>query len=103
MLARIYQPTRSAMTSGQANTKAWVLDYVPRTPRRIDPVMGWTGTTDPAGQVRLSFDTREEAEDYARRHGIAFVTVQPKKRKHVIRPKGYGQNFATERRTAWTH
>lgn len=103
MLARIYQPTKSAMTSGQARTKDWVLDVVHTTPRRIDPVMGWTSSSDTAAQVRLSFDTREEAEDYARRHGIAFVTAQPKKRKHVIRPKGYGQNFATERRTAWTH
>jgi NADH dehydrogenase len=103
MLAKIYQPTKSAMTSGQAKTHVWVLEYLPESPRSIDPLMGWTSSADMASQVRLSFETREAAVDYARRHGIAHQVVEPKKRQPVIRPKGYGGNFATERRQAWTH
>jgi NADH dehydrogenase len=103
MLAKIYQPTKSAMTSGQAKTHVWVLEYLPESPRGIDPLMGWTSSADMASQVRLSFETREAAVDYARRHGIPHQVVEPKKRKPVIRPKGYGGNFATERRQAWTH
>ena len=32
MQARIYQPSRSAMTSGQGNSRSWVLEYVRRSP-----------------------------------------------------------------------
>ena len=59
MHARIYQPARSAMTSGQGNSKTWVLEYAPAEARRIDPLMGWTGSGDMNGQIRLQFSSRE--------------------------------------------
>ncbi|SDZ89899.1 ETC complex I subunit [Rubrimonas cliftonensis] len=103
MLAKIYQPARSAMTSGQANTKSWVLEYAPESRRTIDPLMGWTSSDDMNGQVKLRFDSREAAVEYAERHRIAFQVLEPKKRRPTIRPRGYGDNFATERRAPWTH
>lgn len=103
MQARIYQPAKSAMTSGNANTHNWVLEYVPSEPRKIDPLMGWTGSGDMAGQVQLKFETREAAVDYARRHGLAYTVEESKKRRHNVRPQGYGGNFAHDRRGAWTH
>lgn len=103
MLARIYQPARTAMQSGQARTRTWVLEFAPSQAKRIDPLMGWTGSGDTRGQVRLEFPTKEAALDYARRHGIPAQVQEPHKRKPVIRPKGYGDNFAHDRRGAWTH
>ena len=103
MFARIYRPAKTAMQSGVAKTHLWVLEYAPTEAKAIDPLMGWTGSGDMDGQVRLSFESREAAEDYARRHGIAFQVFEPKERKHNIRAKGYGANFASERRGAWTH
>jgi NADH dehydrogenase len=103
VLAKIYRPAKSAMTSGQARTQEWVLEYLPEERKRLDPLMGWTGSGDMRGQVRMSFDSREAAVEYAVRHGIAHQVVEPKTRAPVIRPKGYGANFATERRGAWTH
>lgn len=103
MQARIYQPSKSAMTSGQGNARGWVLEYVPEEAKRIDPLMGWTGSGDMRGQVRLRFSTREAATDYAERHGIAYRVEEPKKRRANIRPRGYGGNFAHDRRGAWTH
>ena len=103
MKARIYQPARNAMQSGQAKTKTWVLEYAPASAREVDPLMGWTGSTDTQSQVRLSFDSREAAEKYARDHKIDFVTTEPHKRAPNIRKMGYGENFATNRRTVWTH
>jgi NADH dehydrogenase len=103
MQARIFQPARSAMTSGTANTRKWVLEYVPAEPRRIDPLMGWTGSGDMAGQVQLRFETREAAIDYARRNGLAYTVEESGKRRANIRPHGYGGNFAHDRRGAWTH
>ncbi|WP_149142777.1 ETC complex I subunit [Gemmobacter caeruleus] len=103
MRARIYQPARNAMQSGTAKTKGWILDYAPASAREVDPLMGWTSTTDTTTQVKLRFDSREAAEDYARAHGIEFDVVDPNTRKPNIRPLGYGENFATSRKGAWTH
>lgn len=103
MRARIYQPAKTAMSSGQAKTKAWVLEYAPASAREIDPLMGWTSSGDTQQQVRLRFDSKAAAVEYASHHGIDAVVSAPQKRKPVIRPGGYGENFATDRRGAWTH
>ncbi len=103
MRARIYQPARTAMQSGSAKTHDWVLDYAPETAREVDPLMGWTSSDDTQAQVRLRFSTREAAVDYAREKGLDFEVTEPKVRAPVIRPRGYGENFATDRRGAWTH
>lgn len=103
MFARIYQPSRSAMQSGQAKTRFWLLEFSPADARFIDPLMGWTGSDDMASQVRLRFETREEAVAYAEKHGIPYQIADTKKRSHVLRQNGYGDNFASSRRAAWTH
>ncbi len=103
MRARIYQPAKTAMSSGTAKTKHWVLEYVNETAREVDPLMGWTSSADTQAQVKLSFDSKAAALDYAKEHGIDAVVQEPKKRSANIRPGGYGENFATNRRGAWTH
>lgn len=103
MLARIYSPAKTAMQSGAARTGDWVLEFAPEQAKRIEPLMGWTGSGDMRGQVRLQFPTKEAALDYAQRNGIPVQVVEPKTRKANIRPKGYGSNFAFERKGAWTH
>lgn len=103
MRVRIYQPARNAMQSGTARTKSWVLDFPPADQRGIDPLMGWTSSDDTQSQVRLHFDSREEAESYARDKGLDYIVQEPKKRAANIRPRGYGENFATDRRVPWTH
>ena len=103
MRARIYQPAKTAMSSGKAKTHHWVLEFTPESPRQIDPLMGWTSSNDTQAQVRMKFETREAAVDYAKDHGIDAQVFEPKKRKPNIRPRGYAENFAHERRGAWTH
>ena len=103
MRARIYQPSRTAMSSGLAKTHGWVLEFAPASAREVDPLMGWTSSSDTQAQVRLRFDTRAAALDYAREHGIEAQVFEPKTRKPRIRQRGYGENFATDRRGAWTH
>ncbi|WP_420860457.1 ETC complex I subunit [Algirhabdus cladophorae] len=103
MRARIYQPAKTAMSSGAAKTHHWVLEYAPETARAVDPLMGWTTSSDTQSQVRLQFDSKSAAVDYAREHDISVVVQEPKKRKANIRAGGYGENFATNRRGAWTH
>lgn len=103
MRARIYQPARTAMSSGTAKTKTWILEFAPSEAREVDPLMGWTSSTDTQSQVRLQFATKEEAVAYAQENGIEAQMQEPNKRRANIRPGGYGENFATNRRGAWTH
>ncbi|SCZ67684.1 ETC complex I subunit [Epibacterium ulvae] len=103
MQARIYRPARNAMTSGMAKTRKWVLEYAQSSAREVDPLMGWTSSDDTQAQVRLRFDSKEAALEYADANGILAQVVEPKTRKANIRAGGYGENFATNRRTPWTH
>ena len=103
MLAKIYQPARNAMTSGQAKTTPWVLEFSPEEARAIDPLMGWTSSGDMNSQVRLMFDTKEAAVEYATSNALPYTVFEPQKRKPNVRQGGYGDNFATNRRTVWTH
>ena len=91
------------MQSGTAKAKGWVLEFAPETAREVDPLMGWTSSEDTQAQVRLRFDSRASAEAYATEHGIAYDVTEPKPRKPNIRPRGYGENFATDRKGVWTH
>ncbi len=103
MRARIYQPARNAMQSGLGKTKVWVLEFVQSAAREIDPLMGWTSSGDTETQVKLRFDSREAALAYAASKGIDAEVAEPQTRKAVLRPGGYGENFATARKGAWTH
>ena len=103
MRARIYQPAKTAMQSGMAKTKGWVLEYAPASAREVDPLMGWTSSGDMQSQVRLRFETREAAEAYAQEKGIGYDVTLPQKPKPNVRARGHDENFATDRKGAWTH
>tara|TARA_R110002020_G_scaffold233701_4_gene445585 strand:+ start:41771 stop:42082 length:312 start_codon:yes stop_codon:yes gene_type:complete len=103
MRARIYQPARTAMSSGTAKTHHWVLEFAPASAREVDPLMGWTSSSDTQSQVKLQFDTKEAALEYASEHSIEVQVQDPNRRKPNIRVGGYGENFATGRRGVWTH
>lgn len=103
MRARIYQPAKTAMSSGTAKTKSWVLEFAQSSARDVDPLMGWTSSSDTQTQVKMTFDSKEAALDYAQANGIDATVQMPKKRGANIRAGGYGENFATNRRGAWTH
>ena len=103
MRARIYQPARTAMSSGTAKTHLWVLEFASTQAREVDPLMGWTSSADTQTQVKLQFASKEEALAYASEHRIEAQVQEPNRRKPNIRPGGYGENFATARRGVWTH
>lgn len=103
MRARIYQPARTAMSSGTAKTNSWVLEHAPANARAVDPLMGWTSSDDTQAQIMLKFDSKDAAVDYAAEHGIDVTVQEPHKRKANIRANGYADNFATNRRSVWTH
>ena len=99
--ARIYKPAKTAMQSGTAKTKSWVLDFEETAPKEVEPLMGWTSSADTQQQVRLRFASKEEAIAYCEHRGIAYRVFDPKQPKRRI--IAYADNFAFSRRTPWTH
>ncbi len=92
---RIYLPAKTAMQSGRANLRNWVLEFEPSAAKQIDPLMGWTGSADTRAQVRMKFDSKEEAVDFAKKNSLNFDLQEPNNRR--IQPKNYADNFAFTR------
>lgn len=101
MSARIFCPAKTAMQSGKAKTGHWVLEFEPAKPRRIDPLMGYTSSGDMLSQVRLTFETKEEAIAYADKNGFDYQVQEPKEAKR--RQISYAENFRYDRKMPWTH
>lgn len=99
--ARIYRPARTAMQSGTAKTRSWILEFEPAAAKEIEPLMGYTSSVDTRRQVRLKFDSREAAIAYAERHGIPYTVFEPHDRKR--RRIAYADNFRFDRPEMWTH
>ena len=93
--AKIYQPAKTAMSSGQAKTRFWLLEYKPSKAMTPEPLMGWNTQSDMKQQIKLKFDTAEEAVAYAEKKNIPYEVKQPKTRK--VTPKSYSANFANDR------
>ncbi|MDK4702435.1 MULTISPECIES: ETC complex I subunit [unclassified Rhizobium] len=101
MPAKIYRPAKTAMQSGKAKTNIWVLEFDQETPRKIDPIMGYTSSGDMRQQLKLTFETQEQAEDYAKRNGIEYRVVAPK--DPIRQTVSYSDNFRFNRIQPWTH
>lgn len=89
------------MQSGQAKTKEWVFEFDPASPREIEPLMGWTSSSDTLSQVRIFFETMEEAVAFAKENGIPYQ-VFPSHKRDLIK-KSYAENFRYGRVGSWTH
>ena len=102
MRARIFQRPKTSMQSGLAHTGGWVLDFQPAEREVNDPLMGWWGSGDTQGSVRLAFDTPEDAKAYADKHGITY-DFEPAAASRPVKPKAYADNFRYGRAENWTH
>lgn len=102
MAVRIFQPARNAMQSGHAGARQWVLEYEPEMAKRIEPLMGWTGSSDMRhSELRLRFDSREAAVAFAEKHNLVYQIIEPRRRHRLI--KTYADNFRAGRPVPWTH
>jgi hypothetical protein len=101
MLARIYKPARTAMQSGNAAAERWLLEFEPEMRKAADPLMGYTSTADMRRQVRMAFDSREQAIAYAEKHAIPYRVSE----SNEAAPKkfSYADNFRYGRPQPWTH
>jgi hypothetical protein len=101
MVARIFKPARNAMQSGKAKTDFWMLTYEPESPITVEPLMGYNSSGDMKRQIKLSFETKEEAVAYAEKNGIPYQVLEP----HLDTRKkiSYSDNFKFGRLQSWTH
>ena len=88
--AKIYKPTKTAMQSGNRNTKNWLLEFDTLN-TGIDPLMGWESSKDMMSEVKLEFSTKEQAINYAKKNNINYYIIEPQKRKII--KKSYADNF----------
>ncbi len=102
MRARIFRRPKTAMQSGQAGTEIWVLEFAATRPEVNDPLMGWAGGGDTRNQLKLRFNSQEEAVAYAEKAGVAYdIEIPPAEAK--MKPKVYADNFRYGRSENWTH
>src|SRR2546421_6923226 len=93
--ARIYRPTKTAMQSGRAKTRKWVLEFEPASRRDPDPLMGWSSARDTLNEVQLHFETLDEALAYAQKRGLDYTLIEPQ--QPTPKAKSYADNFRYDR------
>lgn len=89
------------MQSGRGKSDTWIMEYLRESPRKIEPLMGYTSSRDMNQQIKLTFTSKDDAVAYAERNGIAYQLISQKLRK--VRATSYSENFNFNRKQAWTH
>ena len=103
MVARIFKASKTAMQSGTGKANQWFLEFEQKDHKSIDPVMSWIGSSDTTSQIKLKFETMEEAIQYAKINNLLYFIEEGSEKKMNIRKNGYGDNFDYSRRRPWTH
>jgi len=88
--AKIYKPSKTAMQSGILNTKNWLLEFETLN-KGVDPLTGWETSIDTMSEVKLEFNTIEQAISYAKKNNIDYNIIENKKKKII--KKSYSDNF----------
>ena len=101
MTIKIYKPSKSSMQSGQRNTKKWLAEYISDYEQVKDTLMGWNSSLDTKSQIKVFFETKEQAIEWAKKNNYQYFIEDTKKRK--IKPKNYASNFDINRKESWTH
>jgi hypothetical protein len=90
-IARITELERKATQSGKANVGRWLLEFERQQPLRPDPLTGWNGSGDTNPQVRMTFQTKEEAIAYCDKRGLGYhIIPAPPVRLKI---QAYADNF----------
>ena len=87
----IYSPNKNPMQSGKAKAGKWLVESIEDGGRFIEPVMGWTGNSDTQRQVKLAFDSKDDAIEYAKRNDLEYIVREPK--KSTVKIQAYSDNF----------
>eukprot|EP01039_Chlorochromonas_danica_P011004 gene11004-12252_t len=86
-----------SLQSGGKYANQWQITW-PNQARWSNGLMGWTGTSDPMSNVKLHFDSKEEAIAFAQRNGWKYNLQRPTAQRTT--PLGtnlYKHNFLDKR------
>tara|TARA_B110000008_G_C16480445_1_gene367922 strand:- start:23 stop:328 length:306 start_codon:yes stop_codon:yes gene_type:complete len=101
MTIKIYKPSKTAMQSGIGKTKKWLAEYISENENEKDSLMGWNSSSDTRVQIRVFFETKDLAIQWAINNKYQYFVEEPKIKK--IKIKTYASNFDTNRKVSWTH
>ena len=101
MTIKIYKPSKTSMQSGFGKTKKWLAEYQSNKDTYKDSLMNWNSSLDTKSQIKLFFDSKEKAIEWAKTNNYQYFVEEDKKRK--ILPKSYSYNFDKKRKVPWTH
>ena len=88
--AKIYKPAKTSMQSGRGKSNLWILEYE-KLNTGINPLTGWHTSKDTLSEIRLEFESQEEAIIYAQKNNINYYVIDSNERKFV--KKSYSDNF----------
>tara|TARA_B110000495_G_C22836766_1_gene488080 strand:- start:103 stop:408 length:306 start_codon:yes stop_codon:yes gene_type:complete len=101
MTIKIYKPSKTATQSGIGKTKKWLAEYISDEETVKDNLMGWNSSADTKTQIKVFFDTKSQAIEWAKDNDYQYFIDESKERK--IKIKTYSSNFDTNRKESWTH
>ena len=100
-MLKIYKPSKSSMQSGKGITKRWIAEYISEVNSPKDSLMGWNSSNDTRSQIKIFFNTLEEAINWAKINNYQFEVFNSQERKII--PKKYADNFSYNKKEPWTH
>ena len=88
--AIIYKPSKTPMQSGTRKYNKWIIEFITEK-TGINPLMGWESSTDTYSELKLEFNNKELAIEYAKKNKINYEIVEPNIKKII--KKSYADNF----------
>ena len=59
------------MQSGLMKTREWVLEYIVHN-EQINPLMGWQSSSNTLSEVKMTFNSKDDAIDYAKKNKMTY-------------------------------
>ena len=78
MTIKIYKPSKTAMQSGLGKTKKWLAEYISDVDNIKDSLMGWNSSLDTQSQIKIFFETKEQAIAWAKNSNYQFYVKNQK-------------------------
>ena len=78
------------MQSGNKKYDKWTVEFLIDKPG-INPLMGWESSTDTYSELKLQFNNKKLAVEYAKKNKISYEIIEPNIKK--INKKSYADNF----------
>jgi len=81
----IHRPQRKATQTAIGETFAWRLSFTPEA-QWAYPLMGWASTSDSMTNLKLEFESKEQAVRLAQKEGWDYIIIDDYEDKHVANP-----------------